>query len=145
MTKWFRIEVAEGYQWLEVADERMQHAFVDPAAPADNYRNSITCINTVYNQKCFNDGYHIGHHLKPHMHWTDMPVDFQKNADKYGENQAIVFESLDYHQIWWKLMNKRYDQLAEHVVDLGHNFRSKEEIVALLQSRTKPIAWPAGS
>ena len=122
-----------------------QHAFVDPAAPADNYRNSITCINTVYNQKCFNDGYHIGHHLKPHMHWTDMPVDFQKNADKYGENQAIVFESLDYHQIWWKLMNKRYDQLAEHVVDLGHNFRSKEEIVALLQSRTQPIAWPTGS
>ena len=33
-----------------------QHAFVDEAAPANNYRNSITCINTRYNRRCFNDG-----------------------------------------------------------------------------------------
>ena len=55
-----------------------QHAFIDAREPENNYRNSITCINNVYNKRCFNDGYHIGHHLKPHMHWTDMPQDFKK-------------------------------------------------------------------
>lgn len=68
-----------------------QHAFIDPDNPGNIYRNSITCINTIYNRKCFNDGYHIGHHLRPHLHWTQMPGDFLKNIHLYQLNNAIVF------------------------------------------------------
>jgi len=77
-----------------------QHAFIDESSPECNYRNSITCINSAYNRKCFNDGYHIGHHLRPHMHWTDMPVYFMKNIKKYADEKAIVFEGLDFHMVW---------------------------------------------
>src|SRR5260370_29620014 len=47
-----------------------QHAFVDQGSPSNNYGNSITCINSTYNPPCFNDGYHIGHHLDSSPHWT---------------------------------------------------------------------------
>ena len=50
-----------------------QHAFVNPARKNDGLANAITCINSGYNQRCFNDGYHIGHHLKANRHWTEMP------------------------------------------------------------------------
>ena len=116
-----------------------QHAFIDKDTPANNYRNSITCINNAYNKKCFNDGYHIGHHLRPHMHWTDMPNEFVKNSDKYAEENAIVFEGLDFHSVWVLLMFRRYDVLARHFVNLGDRFQSKQEIETLLRSRTRKI------
>lgn len=119
-----------------------QHAFIDEATPANNYRNSITCINNAYNRKCFNDGYHIGHHLRPHMHWTEMPVHFMKNRDKYAKERAIVFEGLDFHMVWGCLMLKRYDILAQHFVNLGNLYTSKEEVITLLKNRTKKIAGP---
>lgn len=116
-----------------------QHAFVDAEAPENIYRNSITCINTTYNRRCFNDGYHTGHHLKPNRHWTDMPADFMANRETYRRERAIVFEGLDYLMIWFLLMSKQYGVLARHVVDLGDH-RSEQETVALLRQRTRLIA-----
>ena len=55
-----------------------QHAFVDGEDPGNAYKNSITCINVKYNKKCWNDGYHISHHIRPAMHWTEHPTFFQK-------------------------------------------------------------------
>lgn len=114
-----------------------QHAFVAQEDPENDYKNSITCINSAYNKMCFNDGYHIGHHANPNMHWTDMPGDFVKNQQKYIDNDSIVFEALDYNQIWFYLMLKRYDILAKYFVNLGNRFSSDEEVIALLKSRTQ--------
>ena len=116
-----------------------QHAFIDASSPANNYRNSITCINSAYNRKCFNDGYHIGHHLRPHMHWTEMPVYFQKNQGKYADERAIVFEGLDFHLVWVCLMFKRYDILANRFVNLGNRYDTKEAVIAMLKERTMKI------
>ena len=115
-----------------------QHAFIDASKPADIYNNSITCINTIYNKKCFNDGYHIGHHLRPYLHWTEMPSNFELNIDIYKKNNAIVFSGLDYFQIWFLLMIKNYKKLAANYVELGE-IKSKEEIIILLKNRTKKI------
>jgi hypothetical protein len=114
-----------------------QHAFIDQASPENNYRNSITCINSSYNRRCFNDGYHIGHHLKATRHWTEMPVEFQGNLDAYARESAIVFAEIDFFGVWFCLMLRRYDWLARRFVDLGEARRSPEEIVALLRSRTE--------
>jgi len=67
-----------------------QHAFVDAAQPENPYRNSLTCINSTYNRRCFNDGYHIGHHVKATRHWTEMPADFIANRERYAQEDAIV-------------------------------------------------------
>jgi fatty acid desaturase len=116
-----------------------QHAFIDPTSPENCYRNSITCINTLYNKRCFNDGYHIGHHIKATRHWLEMPEDFLRNVDKYDAEGAIVFQGLDYFQVWLGLMFKRYGWLASHMVQLGSRQRSREELVEFLRSRTLPI------
>lgn len=121
-----------------------QHSFVDAADPENNYKNSITCINAVYNQKCFNDGYHIGHHLKANRHWTDLPRDFRENIEKYASNKAIVFRKLDFFSIWFFLMIKNYNVLANHYVQLDEsNPLSKEEIIALLKQRTRRVLTQA--
>jgi hypothetical protein len=118
-----------------------QHAFIDPADPANDYKNSITCINTKYNHKCWNDGYHISHHEKQSMHWTEHPEYFSKTLDKYIENQAIVFEGIHFLHVFIYLMGKRYDLLARHYVNLDNRFETDEEVMALLQSRTQKISF----
>lgn len=119
-----------------------QHAFIDPENPFNIYRNSITCINTNYNKRCFNDGYHIGHHLKMNRHWSEMPTDFETNIKIYQAENAIVFEKLDYFMVWILLMSKNYNRLAQHMVDLGSSKRSIAERLAILKARLSPIPLP---
>lgn len=116
-----------------------QHAFVDPDDPGNSYRNTITCINSRYNKTCFNDGYHIGHHVRPTRHWTDMPADFERSIDKYREEGCVIFEGLDFFIVWGLLMTKQYKILARHFVDFETPKRSEEEIIELLKSRTRRI------
>lgn len=116
-----------------------QHAFIDPTDPTNPFKNSITCINSLYNKRCFNDGYHIGHHLNSSLHWSEMPTHFLKNQSRFVAEQAIVFQGLDYFQIWLFLMLKKYDRLADHLVRMGSGELSQEEKMALLRLRTKPL------
>jgi fatty acid desaturase len=114
-----------------------QHAFVDRASPANSYRNSITCINSTYNRRCFNDGYHIGHHLKATRHWTEMPGELARNLGEYEAERAIVFSGIDFFGVWACLMLRRYDWLARRFVTLGAERPSDDDIVAMLKSRTE--------
>jgi fatty acid desaturase len=111
------------------------HAFIDPAAPDNIYRGAVICLNTLYNHVAFNDGYHIVHHVKPTLHWTEMPEEFLANRSTYAREDAIIFQKLDYQAIVFLLMTKRYDVLARHCVHLGTR-RSEEETIAILRERT---------
>jgi fatty acid desaturase len=113
-----------------------QHSFVDFDDPGNNFKNSINCINTPYNKKCWNDGYHIDHHIRPAMHWTEYPIHFQENLEDFRKNKALVFEELDFLKVWLYLMKKRYDKLADHLVNINGEFKSDEEAIALMKSRT---------
>ena len=127
-------------RFLMMAGNWSQHAFIDPDDPGSDYKSSIVCINTRYNRRCFNDGYHVGHHVKPNRHWTEMPDDFLDQRERYAAEGAVVFEGVDYFQIWVLLMLRRYDVLARHYVELDGRGRDHAEIVALLRARTRPIA-----
>lgn len=119
-----------------------QHSFVDPEDPSNHYKNSSTCINHKYNHKCWNDGYHISHHILPHLHWTEHPHHLQKFQHEYAENKALIFEDLDFLRIFLLLMRKKYAALADHVVNINGTFASKEEIIELMKSRTQKIVEP---
>jgi fatty acid desaturase len=131
-------------RFLMMAGNWAQHAFVDATDPENPYKSSIVCINCRYNRRCFNDGYHVGHHEKPNRHWTEMPEDFDRKRERYAAEDAIVFEGIDYFVVWFWLMRKRYDKLADHFVDLRDEPRGREEIMALLRSRTHPVVRAAG-
>jgi len=125
---------------LMMAGNWGQHAFIDASQPGNSYVNSITCINSRYNRRAFNDGYHIGHHVKANRHWTEMPEDFERSIPRYAKEGAIVFQGVDFFMVWLYLMLGRYDWLANAYVELDGKGRSKDEIIALLKERTKRIA-----
>ena len=106
--------------------------------------NSITCINSGYNKRCFNDGYHIGHHLKANRHWTEMPQDFIANKDKYAREgghrlrRARLLPRLAFccGRGSGKTLAKRFVRLGEPMTD--------DEVILLLKERVKPVrVWTA--
>jgi fatty acid desaturase len=124
---------------LMMAGNWGQHAFIDASDPGSAYRNSITCVDTPYNRRCFNDGYHISHHLDANRHWTEHPLELAQNEAAYAAGEAIVFRGIDFMGVWFLLMLHRYDRLASHFVRLDGDRRTDEEIAAFLESRTQAI------
>ncbi|MGI4874561.1 MAG: fatty acid desaturase family protein [Janthinobacterium lividum] len=120
-----------------------QHAFIAPASPGNCYTNSVTCLNTRYNHRCWNDGYHISHHLQPALHWTDHPAHFRQNLAHYAQHEAIVFEGIHFLHIFCYLMARRYDLLARHFVELAYPQRTEGEVITLLRTRTQRLPRPA--
>ena len=116
-----------------------QHAFVDENDPTNPYRSTITCIESRYNRRAFNDGYHIGHHLSAKMHWTDLPVEFEKNKAKYAAEGAIIFRGVDFFIVTVLLLTRQYKKLASCYVPLDGKEHTEEEIIALLKSRLNPV------
>jgi hypothetical protein len=120
-----------------------QHAFINTSLANGGLSNAITCINTTYNKRCFNDGYHIGHHVKAKRHWAELPGDFIANKELYAQQGAIVFEGIDFFMVSVLLWCGRWDVLAKRFVRLGPAL-SDAEVIAMLKARVQPVrAWPA--
>lgn len=131
-------------RFMMMAGNWGQHAFVNTARKNDGLSNAITCINCTYNRRAFNDGYHIGHHLKGNRHWTELPQELIDNRETYIREGAIVFEGLDFFMVSVLLWTKQWKVLARRYVRLDGQPKSDEDVIALLKSRVRPIAaWPA--
>jgi len=120
-----------------------QHAFINTQKPNSGIANAISCINTTYNKRCFNDGYHIGHHVRAKRHWAELPADFLASRELYVREEVIVFQGVDFFMVSLLLWLGAWKTLAKHYVRLGREM-SDEEVIALLQSRVHPVhEWPA--
>ncbi len=125
-------------RFLLMAGNWTQHAFVDPDHPDDDYRSVVTFINSIYNHRAFNDGYHLGHHLKPRLHWLDHPDYFASIRDQMIASRTLVLRKIDYFQIFILLMFKQHHRVAKYFVNLDpDNALSREEVVALMHERLK--------
>jgi len=115
-----------------------QHAFIDPDDPKNDYKTVITFINSPYNHRCFNDGYHLGHHLRASRHWLDMPADFHAKREEMIAARSLVFRKLDYFMIFVLLMTRSYKTLTKFTVQLDtDNPLSEEELIALFKQRVQ--------
>ncbi len=123
-----------------------QHAFINTDYKNDGLSNSITCINATYNERCFNDGYHIGHHLRANRHWTELPGELESNVAAYIKEGALVFEGVDFFMVSVLLWTGQWKTLARRFVRLDGNERSDEDVIAMLKSRVHPVReWKAES
>jgi hypothetical protein len=69
-----------------------------------------------------------------------LPLEFQKNINRYVEEKAIIFKKIDFFVVWIFLMLKRYDWLASFYVPLSEaNRLDKQQILSLLKERTAKI------
>jgi fatty acid desaturase len=126
-------------RFMMMAGNWGQHAFINTGRKNDGISNAITCINCSYNRRAFNDGYHIGHHLKANRHWTELPQDFFDNWETYARSEAIVFEGLDFFLVSLLLWTGQWRVLARRFVRLNEGGQSDEDVIVMLKSRVQPV------
>src|SRR6516225_2510368 len=110
----------------------VQHAFCDPERPEDYFANTVTVVDEV---NFMNEGFHLCHHHRSSLHWTEMPVHFERIRDRMKAAGSLVFEDLDFFGLFLELtLRRRMDVLAEKLVPWEP--MSHEERLALLAKRT---------
>ena len=112
----------------------VQHAFCDPERPEDYFANTVTVVDEV---NFMNEGFHLCHHHRSSLHWTEMPAHFERISDRMKVAGSLVFRDLDFFGLFLELtVLRRMDVLAEKLVPWEP--MEHEERLALLVKRTQP-------
>jgi len=92
----------------------VQHAFCDPEHPEDYFTNTVTVMDEI---NFMNEGYHLCHHHRSALHWTEMPAHFDRLRNRMSSAKSLVFRDLDFLGLFLELtLLRRMDVLAEKLV-----------------------------
>lgn len=118
-----------------------QHIFIDPQDNESNFALTYNCMDTPGNQTTFNDGYHVVHHLKAGLHWTEMPKYFHDTRELHFKSGALTFRGIHFMDVGIFVMTGQLRKLAKHYVHLGPEDSAPtfEEIEEKFRSWLKPI------
>jgi len=112
----------------------VQHAFYNAERPDDYFAHTVTVCD---DWNFMNEGYHLCHHHRSGLHWTEMPSHMEGIRGQMRESGSLVFRDLDFIGLFRELtLLRRMDVLAEKLVPWEP--MTHEQKLALLAKRTSP-------
>ncbi len=93
------------------------HAWCDPSDINNPYVDSVTIVEGRDN--IFNEDFHVVHHTKPMAHWSEYPTIYRDMQNEYRKYNATVFRDCEEGQMLYWLFSAKWDDLADHMVDLS--------------------------
>eukprot|EP00931_Biecheleriopsis_adriatica_P122467 TRINITY_DN97455_c0_g1_i1.p1 TRINITY_DN97455_c0_g1~~TRINITY_DN97455_c0_g1_i1.p1 ORF type:complete len:391 (-),score=47.48 TRINITY_DN97455_c0_g1_i1:147-1319(-) len=118
----------------------IQHMFVCPDEPKNDYKLCYDLVNDPSNCIKFNDSFHIEHHLSPLTHWAELPHLFIKRLEAHKANDSFIFTGICPETVSGCVMGGRLEELAEHYVYIGQKSGiCKEALVVEMKKRLQPI------
>lgn len=132
------------------------HMFVlppDAPTPASRYHfnlgNSYNIVDSPFNRKTYNEGYHAIHHAWGHLHWSSIPNKFYEQTKLLQSSQHDVWCIVFRDTSFWKVFlhtatpGKLEDFVMQHFVHIPTVSRPKPPTVAEvaneLRRRCAPI------
>ena len=78
-------------------------------SPSDQYNLSLNFLNSLENKLFLNGGYHTAHHLKPHIHWSQLPQ-LHENEVASKIDQKFIKDSMFVHLATsYFIVGKKYE------------------------------------
>lgn len=74
------------------------------------------------------------------MHWTEHPPYSREHLAECGRQKPFVFAGLNYLDIFLLLTKDRYQELADHSVEVGGHC-TNDEVTAFLRNWTATIPF----
>lgn len=129
--------------FLSVAAMRgnnIQHIFVSPEEPEDDFKLCYDLVNDPTNCRKFNDSFHIEHHMSPITHWVDLPARFLEWLPRHKKQDSFIFTGLSPDDVHSFVMSGRLDLLADAYVNIGQKSgASKTILIQEMKHRLQPI------
>jgi fatty acid desaturase len=84
------------------------------AKPGNQFANSVSSYNRLYNFLWFNNGYHQEHHWDPKNHWTQMRQLHEQLKPQLAANQTRTLRGPHFTALVEDWLNRRANRKATH-------------------------------
>lgn len=85
-------------QWWLITFNLLQHQAL---APDDPWQNSRNVVGRGFNFFFFNIGYHTAHHLRPTLHWSELPRFHAAKIAGRIDPRLVSISLWGFYRDWW--------------------------------------------